>query len=76
MSTAASRWLRTPWYHVNISSTTQGAIQFQINNAYPGSISTAPVATLGPKFICLTTGSNTVGLNVDWWAMKIRGLVR
>jgi len=64
------------WYHVNISSTTQGTIQFQINNGYAGSITTVPTATLGALFMNLTTSSNVVGLYVDWWAMKIRGLVR
>jgi hypothetical protein len=64
------------WYHVSISSTAPGTIQFQINGAYAGSISTAPTATLGPLFMNLTTGGSTVSLSVDWWAMKVRGLAR
>jgi hypothetical protein len=65
------------WYHMRIYSSTQGSIQFQINSAYSGSIAAAPTATLAPQFINLTALSGTEqNLYVDWWAMKIQGLVR
>jgi hypothetical protein len=64
------------WYHVRMYSSTQGAIQFQINGAYSGSVAAAPTATLTPQFINMTTGGGTEGLSVDWWAMKMQGLVR
>jgi hypothetical protein len=32
------------WYHVRIYSATPGAIQFQINGSYSGSIAAAPTA--------------------------------
>jgi hypothetical protein len=64
------------WYHVSVSSAAAGTIQFQINSAYAGAVSAAPTATLSPQFMNLTTGTNTVGIYLDWWAMKIRGLVR
>jgi hypothetical protein len=65
------------WYHVRIYSATQGTIQFQINGAYSGSIAAAPTAALAPQFINLTTLNGTnEGLAVDWWAMKVQGLVR
>jgi hypothetical protein len=64
------------WYHVRIYSTTQGTIQFQINGANSGSVAAAPTATLAPQFINMTTGGGPEGLSVDWWAMKIQGLVR
>jgi hypothetical protein len=65
------------WYHMRIYSSTQGTIQFQINGAYSGSIPVAPTATLAPQFINLTAQSGTEqNLYVDWWAMKIQGLVR
>jgi hypothetical protein len=65
------------WYHTRIYSSAQGTIQFQINGAYSGSIAAAPTAILAPQFINLTTLNGTdEGLSVDWWAMKIQGLVR
>jgi hypothetical protein len=65
------------WYHVRIYSATQGTVQFQINGAFSGSIATAPTATMAPQFINLTTLNGTdEGLSVDWWAMKMQGLVR
>jgi hypothetical protein len=65
------------WYHMRIYSSTQGTIQFQIDGAYSGSISAAPTATLAPQFINLTAlGGTEQNLYVDWWAMKIQGLVR
>jgi len=65
------------WYHVRIYSATQGTIQFQINGAYSGTIAAAPTATLAPVFMNLSALAGwQVGLSVDWWAMKIQGLVR
>lgn len=64
------------WYHVRIYSITPGIVQFQINGAYSGSVAAAPAATLTPQFIDMTTGGGAEGLSVDWWAMKIQGLVR
>ena len=65
------------WYHARIYSSTQGTIQFQINNAYSGSIAAAPTATLAPVFMNLSALSGwQFGLSVDWWAMKIQGLIR
>lgn len=65
------------WYHVRIYSATQGTVQFQINSANSGSIAAAPTATVAPQFINLTTLNGTdEGLYVDWWAMKMQGLVR
>ena len=64
------------WYHVRIYSTTPGIIQFQINGANSGSVAAAPTATLTPQFITMSTGGGTEGLSVDWWAMKMQGLVR
>jgi hypothetical protein len=65
------------WYHMRIYSSTPGTIQFQINGANSGSIAAAPTATLAPQFINLTTLSGKEqNLFVDWWAMKIQGLVR
>jgi hypothetical protein len=64
------------WYHVRIYSATQGNIQFQINGANSGSVTAAPTATLTPQLINMTTGGGAVGLSVDWWAMKMQGLVR
>jgi hypothetical protein len=65
------------WYHVRIYSATQGTIQFQINSANSGSIAAAPTATVAPQFINLTTVNGTdEGLFLDWWAMKMQGLVR
>jgi len=65
------------WYHVRIYSATPGAIQFQINGSYSGSIAAAPTANVTPQFINIT--SSTAGqadLSVDWWAMKMQGLAR
>jgi hypothetical protein len=65
------------WYHARIYSATPGTIQFQINGAYSGSVATAPTASVAPQFINIT--SSTAGqadLSVDWWAMKMQGLVR
>lgn len=64
------------WYHVRIYSATQGTIQFQINGSNSGSLAAAPTATLTPQIINMTTGGGTEGLSVDWWAMKMQGLVR
>lgn len=65
------------WYHVRIYSATQGTIQFQINGAYPGSIAAAPTANVAPQFINITTSTaGSADLTVDWWAMKMQGLVR
>jgi hypothetical protein len=65
------------WYRVRMYSATPGTVQFQINGGNAGSISTAPAATLAPEFIALTTNSSVrEALNIDWWAMKIRGLSR
>ena len=65
------------WYHVRIYSSTPGTIQFQINGAYPGSIAAAPTANVAPQFIGITTSTaGQADLSVDWWAMKIQGLVR
>lgn len=64
------------WYHVRIYSTTPGTIQFQINGANSGSVATAPTANLAPQWIDTTTGGNAEAMSVDWWAMKIQGLVR
>jgi hypothetical protein len=64
------------WYHTRIYSSAQGTIQFQINGAYLGSVAAAPTATLAPQFIDMSTGGGAEGLSVDWWAMKIQGLVR
>jgi len=64
------------WYHVRIYSSTQGTIQFQINGANSGTISTAPADNLAPQFINMSTGGGSEGMSVDWWAMKIQGLTR
>jgi len=65
------------WYHVRIFSATQGTIQFQINGANSGSIAAAPTATVAPQFINITTSTaGQADLSVDWWAMKMQGLVR
>jgi hypothetical protein len=65
------------WYHVRIYSATQGTIQFQINSAYSGSIAAAPTAAVAPQFINLTTSTaGQADLFLDWWAMKMQGLVR
>ena len=64
------------WYHVRIYSATHGTIQFQINSANSGSVAAAPTATLTPQFINMSTGGAAEGLSVDWWAMKMQGLVR
>jgi hypothetical protein len=64
------------WYHVRIYSATQGTVQFQINSANSGSVAAAPTATLTPQFINMSTGGAAEGLSVDWWAMKMQGLVR
>jgi hypothetical protein len=65
------------WYHVRIYSATPGTIQFQINSANPGSIAAAPSANVAPQFINITTSSaGQADLSVDWWAMKMQGLVR
>jgi hypothetical protein len=65
------------WYHARIYSSAQGTIQFQMNGAYPGTIAAAPTATLAPVFMNLSTSTGSqVGLSVDWWAMKMQGLVR
>jgi hypothetical protein len=65
------------WYHVRMFSATPGTIQFQINGAYPGSIAAAPTANLAPQFLDITTSTaGQADLAVDWWAMKIQGLVR
>jgi hypothetical protein len=65
------------WYHVRIYSAAPGTIQFQINGAYPGSVAAAPTATLAPQFIDITTTSaGQADLSIDWWAMKMQGLVR
>lgn len=64
------------WYHVRIYSTTPGTIQFQINGANAGSVMAAPTANLAPQLINMSTGGGSAGLFVDWWAMKIQGLVR
>jgi hypothetical protein len=62
---------------MRIYSSTAGTIQFQINGLYGGSIAAAPTAAVAPQFINLTTLSGTEeNLFVDWWAMKIQGLVR
>lgn len=65
------------WYHIRIYSTTPGAIQFQINGAYSGSIPAAPTVNMSPEFMVVTT--STAGgayLYIDWWAMKMQGLIR
>jgi len=65
------------WYHVRIYSSSQGTIQFQINGAYSGSIAAAPTVAVAPQFVNLTTSSAAdEDLLVDWWAMKIQGLMR
>ncbi len=65
------------WYHVRIYSATQGTIQFQINGANSGSITTAPTVNLAPQFIAQTTaGSGSNAMWIDWWAMKMQGLTR
>jgi hypothetical protein len=64
------------WYHVRIYSSAQGTIQFQIDGAYSGSVAAAPTATLTPQFIDMSTGGGAEGLSIDWWAMKMQGLVR
>jgi hypothetical protein len=65
------------WYHVRIYSATQGTIQFQINGANSGSISTAPTVNLAPQFIAqATAGSGSNAMWIDWWAMKMQGLTR
>lgn len=65
------------WYKLRIYSATPGTIQFQINGANAGSIATAPTAGLAPEFLALTTSSSArEALNIDWWAMKVRGLTR
>lgn len=64
------------WYHTRIYSSTPGAIQFQINSSYSGSLAAAPTATMTPQFIDMSTGGGAVGMSVDWWAMKLQGLAR
>ncbi len=65
------------WYHMRIYSTTPGTIQFQINGASPGSITTAPSVNLSPLFLVQSTASSGSNLLwVDWWGMKIQGLTR
>jgi hypothetical protein len=64
------------WYHMRIYSATQGTIQFQINGANAGSVAAAPTATLTPQLINMSTGGGAEAMSVDWWAMKMQGLVR
>jgi hypothetical protein len=65
------------WYHVRIYSATQGTIQFQINGANSGSIAAAPTVAVAPQFLNIATSSaGPADLSVDWWALKMQGLVR
>jgi hypothetical protein len=65
------------WYHVRIYSATQGTIQFQINGANSGSIAAAPTVAMAPQFLNIATSSaGPADLSVDWWALKMQGLVR
>jgi len=65
------------WYHVRLYSATPGTLQFQINGTYSGSIAAAPTAAMAPQFINITSSAaGQAGLFVDWWAMKMQGLVR
>ncbi len=63
------------WYKMRIYSTTPGTINFQINGANGGTITTAPTANLTPQFLVQTTGGYQT-MNVDWFAFNMTGLNR
>ena len=65
------------WYHMDISSTTAGTINFKINGASAGTIATAPAAGVQPQLLVMSTGGGSNEfLWIDWWAMQMKGLVR
>jgi hypothetical protein len=69
------------WYKVRIYSTTPGTVQFQIGIAggalgNSGIISQAPTVNLTPQFAAISTTTAYQNLTIDWWAMKMRGLIR
>jgi hypothetical protein len=65
------------WYHFNIYSNASGVVNFQINGANTGTISSGiPSANLAPVFMGLATSSTAVQFFIDWWTMQILGLTR
>lgn len=65
------------WYRIRIFSTTAGTIQFEINGANSGSISTnVPTVNMSPRMDVTTWTAAARALGVDRWAMLMTGLSR
>ena len=67
----------TSWVRFRLRSTTGGTLKYSIDGGAETDVSTnTPQAAMGPIFFMETLENATKTLQIDWFAMKWRGLGR